>query len=302
MLLGYTDGTAKTATTDSTGTYTFTVPYYWSGTVTPSSPGYRFFPADRTYSNVQLNQIAQDYIADNIPPSVTTIARVNPNPTAAFSVDFSVTFSETVTGVDTTDFSLSTTGTINGAVVSGVSGAGTTYTVTVSTGSGTGMIRLDLIDDDTIVDVVANPLGGSGVGNGDFTSGESYSIDKTAPTVVSSLRSDPHLTYAASVNFIVTFSEPVTGVSATDFSLLTTGTISGAVVSGVSGAGTTYTVTVTTGSGAGTIRLDLIDDDTIVDVVANPLGGLGVGNGDFTSGEAYVVRLYYIYLPIVLRN
>ncbi|MFL5807673.1 MAG: hypothetical protein ACJ8CR_38840, partial [Roseiflexaceae bacterium] len=123
-----------------------------------------------------------------------------------------------------------------------------------------------------------------------------------APTVVSSARANLDPTAAASVDFIVTFSESVTGVDATDFSLTTTGSISGAVVSGVSGSGTTYTVTVNTGSGSGTIRLDVADNDTIVDATANPLGGSGAGNGAFTSGEAYTIHRYRIYLPFVMRN
>jgi hypothetical protein len=102
------------------------------------------------------------------------------------------------------------------------------------------------------------------------------------------------------VHFIITFSEPVTGVDSTDFSLTTTGTISGAPISGVSGSGMIYTVTVNTGSGSGTIRLDVSDDDSIVDMASNPLGGVGTGNRDFTSGEAYV-RLYHPYLPLVIR-
>ena len=30
----------------------------------------------------------------------------------------------------------------------------------------------------------------------------------------------------------------------------------------------------------GTIRLSLVDDDSIVDDIGNPLGGVGAGNGD----------------------
>ena len=37
--LSYTDGTAKTASADGSGNYSFTVSYNWSGTVTPSRTG-----------------------------------------------------------------------------------------------------------------------------------------------------------------------------------------------------------------------------------------------------------------------
>jgi membrane protein implicated in regulation of membrane protease activity len=125
--------------------------------------------------------------------------------------------------------------------------------------------------------------------------------DTIPPAVTAITRASPNLTRAASVDFAVTFSEAVTGVDVSDFTLALTGNITGATVSGVAGSGTTYIVTVSTGSGSGTLRLDVSDDDSILDAAANPLGGTGVGNGDFTSGEAYVVRLYAVYLPVTLR-
>ena len=118
--------------------------------------------------------------------------------------------------------------------------------------------------------------------------------------VVSSLRVNPSPTGATIVNFTVTFDTIVTGVDAAAFSLTTTGPIRGAVISGVSGSGGTYTVTVTTGSGSGTIRLDVLDNDSIADAAANPLGGASVGNGAFTNGEVYTVRLYRTYHPLVM--
>lgn len=48
-------------------------------------------------------------------------------------------------------------------------------------------------------------------------------------------------------------------------------------------------VTANTGTGTGTIRLNVLDDDTIVDVVGNKLGGTGVGNGGFTTGQTYTI-------------
>ena len=57
----------------------------------------------------------------------------------------------------------------------------------------------------------------------------------------------------------------------------------------MSGSGNTYTVSVNTGSGNGTIRLDVVDDDTIMDSASIPLGGIGVNNGNFASGETYTI-------------
>jgi hypothetical protein len=71
--------------------------------------------------------------------------------------------------------------------------------------------------------------------------------------------------------------------------LATTGAISGASVTVVSGLGDIHTVSVNTGTGSGTIRLDVLDDDSIIDGDNNPLGGPGTGNGNFTSGEVYEI-------------
>ncbi|MFP4438821.1 MAG: Ig-like domain-containing protein [Chloroflexaceae bacterium] len=331
---------------------------------------------------------------DNTAPTVTAITRVDPNPTSSATVSFTVTLSEAVTGLDAGDFVLTPSGGITGAAVTDVSGSDTTWTVTVDTGSDDGTLRLDLADDNSVRDAADNPLGGSGVGDGDFTTGESYTVDKTHPTVtieqataqadptsaapinftvefsepvdafaaeditlsgtapgtlsaavtggptsytvavsgmtgtgtviatvdadvatdaagngnmaaISSdnevtfdpafpivtgiVRADADPTSADSVTFTVTFAKNVTGVDATDFTLTSDGTLTGVSVETVTGSDTTWTVTVNTGSGSGTLRLDVLDDDTIVDAAGNPLGDVGTGNGDFTSGEAYTL-------------
>ena len=50
------------AVTDASGAYSLTVPYDWSGVVTPSKTDYTFAPTSRSYSNVIANQADQDYI------------------------------------------------------------------------------------------------------------------------------------------------------------------------------------------------------------------------------------------------
>ena len=99
-------------------------------------------------------------------PIVSSIVRADDNPTGLDTVNFTVTFSKSVTGVNTTapfnDFALTTTG-VTGTYIAAVSGSGAAYTVTVNTGSGNGTIRLDLIDDDSIKDGSNHPLGGTGL-------------------------------------------------------------------------------------------------------------------------------------------
>ena len=333
---------------------------------------------------------------DTIAPTVQSINRVGTTPTNAASVSWTVLFSESVTGVDASDFALVTTGAVTGATITTVSGSGSQYTVTANTGTGNGTLGLNLVDNDTIVDTSANRLGGTGSGNGNFT-GQSYTIEKTqpsvtinqaagqadptstspinftvtfsetvtgftasdisfagstvggtlsaavtgtgatynvavsgmtgagnvvvsvpagaatdaagnaslaststdnsvafgtvdttAPTVQSINRAGTTPTNAASVSWTVVFSESVTGVDASDFALVTTGAVTGATITTVSGSGSQYTVTANTGTGNGTLGLNLVDNDTILDTSANRLGGTGSGNGNFT-GQSYTI-------------
>ena len=108
----------------------------------------------------------------DIPPTVSSSTRASANPTGAASVNFTVTFSETVTGVNASDFVLTGSG-VSSAAVSGVSGLGSSYTVTVNTGTGSGTLRLDVVNDNSITDAALNSLAAG------FTSGESYTINKS---------------------------------------------------------------------------------------------------------------------------
>jgi beta-lactamase superfamily II metal-dependent hydrolase len=116
-------------------------------------------------------------------PIVTSIVRADENPTDAGTVNFNVTFSKAVTGVDKNtpfnDFALTNTG-VTGAYISAVTGSGISYTITVNTGSGSGTIRLDIIDDDSIKDASNQSLGGAGAGNGSFTGGEVYTVNRAS--------------------------------------------------------------------------------------------------------------------------
>ncbi len=115
-------------------------------------------------------------------PSVSSINRAGATAlTNATSVDYTVTFSESVTQVDLTDFMLSSTGSATGTI-SAVSGTGSTYTVTVSGLSGDGTLRLDLKNTGT---GIVN--GGSQAIIGGFTSGQTYTLDTTAPSAPSGL-------------------------------------------------------------------------------------------------------------------
>jgi predicted outer membrane repeat protein len=121
---------------------------------------------------------AYEYEEDTLPPAVLSSLPADPNPTSASSLAFDVKFSEAVTGVDAADFAL-VTANLTGTAITEVNGSDADYTVTVNTGSVgqvDGTIRLNVVDNDSILDAVGNPLGGSGAGNGGFTATDFYTI------------------------------------------------------------------------------------------------------------------------------
>jgi len=96
---------------------------------------------------------------------VVSDVRTNISPTNLISVGFTFTFSEAVTGVDTSDFVLTAPGPDGWQSVSNVSGFRAVYTVTVNTGSGDGSLRLDLKASGTgVQDLVGNPISGGYTG------------------------------------------------------------------------------------------------------------------------------------------
>lgn len=145
----------------------------------------------------------------------------------------------------------------------------------------------------TIIEMESYPDGSRLIVN---TSNGMEAIDTTAlefPEVTSVVPTSPNPHFEGSnVGFTVTFSKPVVGVNTTapfsDFALITTG-ITGAAITSVTGSGTTYTVNVNTGFGDGSLRLDVLDDNSIRDSLSNKLGGIGIGDGNYTSGEAYTI-------------
>lgn len=223
---------------------------------------------------------------DSTAPTVAGVTLVSGPLLSADSVEFRVNFSENVTGVDATDFRVETSGSVAFGGLS-VTGSGASYTVTVTGVSGAGSLGLNLIDDDTVRDVLDNPaaghpLGGPGAGNGDFA-GAAYTIDTVAPTVASVTRVGSVVPDGPTATFTVTFDEPVAGVDASDFALVTTG-LTGAGITAVTGSGATYTVTADLGTGPGSLRLGFPDAVTVTDLAGNALDV-----GAFAGGESFLV-------------
>ncbi|MBT7165504.1 MAG: hypothetical protein HN904_22190, partial [Victivallales bacterium] len=164
-------------------------------------------------------------------------AGANPYATKESPVQFLVTFSQPVMGVDADDFSLRLTKDfvnistwpfeelaakrdtpLPSAAITSVDATDATgtpatspsqfWTVTVNMGTGDGFVRLDVIDNDTITHDDGTralvPLGGPGVNNGDFFYSEfAYRYDNLGPVIVAA-------TLAADNTYVdITWNEPV---------------------------------------------------------------------------------------------
>ncbi|GAB7529221.1 hypothetical protein PS3A_16300 [Pseudomonas sp. 3A(2025)] len=129
--------------------------------------------------NLALNTqgVVSGVVIDTVAPQVSDIVRVDLNPTNSGSVRYTVTFDESVTGVDSADFALVFSGSASGRIASVEQVNGRTYIILVDNLSGAGNVRLDLNSSATgIVDAAGNPVTGG-------LEGSSYSIDRVAPSV-----------------------------------------------------------------------------------------------------------------------
>ena len=131
--------------------------------------------------DLTLNGVADTHqvLVDTQAPSAVGIVTLDPSPSNAQSVRFTVTFNEQVNGVDLSDFSLVGTGSAGGALSGLQALGGGVYVITVSGVHGTGTLGLNLNGSATgITDVAGNALVGG-------LTGATYNIDRDAPTVSS---------------------------------------------------------------------------------------------------------------------
>ncbi|MFZ3015867.1 MAG: Ig-like domain-containing protein [Minisyncoccia bacterium] len=173
-----------------------------------------------------ISTASHSWTIDTITPTVSSITRVNSSPTNASSVDYTVTFSEPVSDIDTNDFSLTESGVSGSSVTSVSASSGLSVVVTVNTGSDDGTLRLDISNTATITDTAGNNLSGL-----PFTTGEYYEINKSDLTVnitaSSPINTDP-------IPVSIEFSSGVLDFDSTDIGL-SSGTVDGFI-----GSGTTY--------------------------------------------------------------
>ena len=167
---GLGSGVAAFMCSIDAGPYAACTSPFTSPSLTDGFHTFDVYAIDRV-GNADPTPASYGWQLDSIAPNVVSITRADPNPTNAASVDFTVIFSEDVTGVNTGDFVLTTTGSIMGASVTGVMYGPKIYLVTVDTGTGYGDLRLDVPITATIASL-ANPthvLAGL-----PYTAGETY--------------------------------------------------------------------------------------------------------------------------------
>ena len=134
--------------------------------------------------------VADTVTKDVVSPTVLSIVGqdTNPIPSGTTSATYLVTFSESVTGIDTSDFALVVSD-LTADVASVSASSGSSVVVTIDNISGVGTFQLTLEDDDSMVDASGNPLGGEGVDNGDFA-GDTYRTSDVVNTVPNVLLAD----------------------------------------------------------------------------------------------------------------
>ncbi len=256
--------------------------------------------SDRSVARVLLGNVTGNfsgpaYTLDHTLPTVKSINRTNPvgDTTNASNVTFTVTFSQPMTGVDLTDFSLVKTGTVGATLTQVTAVSPSVYTVTVSRITGNGTLGLKLVDNDSIKSLLNVPLGGRGARNGNFT-GQTYTIDQVSPTVQSINRTTlgNATTNGSSVSFTVTFSEPVTGVDLSDFSLVKTGTIGATLTEVTVVSKSVYKVTVSGVTGDGTLGVQLLDNGRIHDLAGNSLDVRNFVGKSFANKATFDVVSY----------
>jgi len=243
-ITGTASGTKTATVTGSGTTYTVAVTGIAGDGTVIASIGSAVATDQAGNSNVASTSTDNTVTRDATAPSVTiNQAAGQSDPSNASSINYTVVFSEPVTGFATGDVTI--TGTATGTKTATVTGSGTTYTVAV-----TGMAS-----DGTVIASIGSAVAVDATGNSNEASTSTdneVTRDTTAPSVTinqAAGQSDP--SNASSINYTVVFSEPVTGFATGDVTI--SGTTSGTKVGTVTGSGTTYNVAVSGMTSEGTV-------------------------------------------------
>ena len=220
---------------------------------------------------VALNNVADlsDVFVDGIRPTAILSSSAPDLVNGVFTAV--VTFDEEVLGLEISDFTITNGSADNLQIIS--SGEEWSIDVTPSTD---GQVDVDLASE-----VVTDTVGNTSI------AAESISkvFDGTAPVISSIIRKDADQLNNSDTDadFTVIFSEDVTGVDATDFTIISTGTATGTVNTVRAVDAKTYTVNVNGISGQGTVGLNAIVNNSILDAALNPMA-------EARKGETYTIN------------
>jgi alpha-tubulin suppressor-like RCC1 family protein len=249
--------------TGSGSVYTFRVTPVADGQVTVSMAA---GAADDIAGNANASGASLSRVADLTAPVATLSSAANPRLNAAFTV--AVSFSEDVTG-----FTLAKV-TATRASVSNLTGSGSSYQFTVTPNS-EGEVKVSL-QAGAARDAAGNDSAATASGQE-----LSRAYDITAPTASISSSSNPRVNTSIPVS--VSFSETVTGLSASDF-VVTNGS-----AIGLTGSGSSYQLTVVPAAqGAVTVTLPAA-------AVADEAGNAGAA----VPGGSELSRVYDSVAPTV---
>ena len=222
--------------------------------------------------NASGSQYCNPPSSDTTPAVVNSIAPKNSPSPSAESILFSVNFDESINGVSTDDFSLTSTDSASGLINSVSSSSGSTIDVTVNNISGQGTLKLNLNASTNITDDSGNGNNTNGYVAA-YTSGTSHTVDRIAPDVSTIVRKTPSVadTNSDTLVWTVSFSKSVSNITSDDFEV--SGTT--AMVTSVSAAsGSSVDVTVSGGDLAGYsggVALSLAAGNNLQDSSGNSL-------------------------------
>ena len=243
---------------------------------------------------------------DITPPTVTiNQAAAQADPTSALPINFTVVFSEPVSGLSNNGISLTgSTANVSAATIN-VTGGGTTYNVAIDNVTSSGTVKASVIAGAT-TDAAGNQnLASTSTDNTvTFNLPVNVTIDQAAG------QADP--TRNQPINFTAVFSLPVTGFSSSGVSLAgSTANVSSATIN-ITGSGTTYNVAIGNITGDGTVVATVLPnaahdfengqnqaststDNTVTLDTAPPSVTINVANGQTSPTSALPINYTVVF-------